>query len=674
MQLAMSPKIPTSSSTLSPPSEQARLSIGNVIGLEGGEVLLPDFVALGEDGLCVSLSSTADSEQLRRFVDRVYSAGACFAGLDYEVLSKLLYPKEQAGIAVAQPAKGKQRIADGIRGISPERRDLYKGVKSLSGGMQIEYLFEPVFIERVIEVPIPGEDDNGQPHVKGHGQQALREPTKLDIDEFVAAMWLQGLRSGIDIQAVKAAIEGNGVARVAIARRIDPTPGTDAGVMEKTASLHRDDSPFVQANGRVDLSQFKNHFPQVKAGTCLLQKIPRQLGIVGYATDGSLLEPEVPRDLELEELAGFGTRIERTAKGEFLLAARDGFLNIDKATRQISIAEKIINREGVSIRTTGNLTLAGDKYEEFGEVQERRVVDGKHMSFHADVFGNILSDGGHVHLMANLCGGSVKNPNGLVQIDQRASQATIDARGGEVRIQVAEGVAIVAERVRIERAVACDIVAEFVEIDDAAACTIAARHTRVSRAGVYRDIETVVHVCIPDFSELNKHRVKLLKKIQGLDERQASKLALFERRNAVPEIKNFFSTDGRIRSGEYKLSPEQQMQWHNAAQRLAKPLLEIKSLQQDIEAIDAVLSEDRKQLAEMDALREAAATNTGCDVGQIAGGLLVQTQAIEPGEVVYPDCDASEIKRRLRDPRAIRERLFRGSSGKYSWSWSPAKE
>lgn len=656
------------------PAAQVLSSIGNVIGLDEGEVLLPDFVEIGADGLCVGLSSKGDAEQLRRFVDRVFSAGACFDRLDYDALSRLLYPKEQMGIAVATPVKNVLRIADGIRSTPSERRKLYKGVRILDGGAQVEYLFEPVLIERVMDIPIFGEEDDGQAKIEGYRKQLLHEPATLDIDEFIAAMWLKGVRAGIDIPAIKAAIASGSVAHVVIARRVDPTPGTDASVKEKTASLHRDDSPFIQPNGRVDLSQFKNHFPQVSAGTCLLQKVPRQLGVIGYDTEGSLLEPGVPRDFELEELAGFGTRIERSAKGELLLAARDGFLNIDKATRQISITEKIINREGVSIRTTGNLALAGDKYEEFGEVQERRVVDGKHMSFHADVFGNILSEGGHVHLTANLCGGSVKNPSGLVQIEQRASQAMIDARGGEVRIQQAEGVAIVADRVRIERAVACDIVAEDVEIDDADACTIAARRIRVTRAGAYRDIETVFVVCVPDLTELNKHRAESAKKVLGLTQRRTSKQELLDKRSAAPEIKNYFSTDGRIRSGELKLSPEQQMQWHNATQRLTKPLLEIKSLQQDVAMIDSVLDEERERLAAMDAQQKETSANTGCDIGQISGDVSIQTQMVALGSAVFSDSEASDIKRRLRDPRIARERLYRGKSGKYSWHWKPGKE
>lgn len=643
---------------------------GNVNALEVGGILLPDFIVHGKDGLYVCTAEMGDAESLQRFVDRVFSVGACFAGLDYETLSQLLYSRGPIGHASSLGQKGMLRLADGIHSIEPERRALYKSIRSIDDGARVEYLFEPVKIEREIEVPLIVEDVDGQPQITGYEKRVQREPATLNVDEFIAAMWEKGVRSGLDIPAIQTAIASGQVEHIVVARRIDPAPGADASVQEKTQSLHRDDSPFILPNGRVDLGQFKNHFPQVSAGTTLLQKMPRRFGVIGFATDGSVLEPDAPRDFDLEDMAGIGTRIDRTAKGEFLIAARDGFLDIDKATGQISVTDKIINHEGVSIRTTGNLALTGEVYEEYGEVQERRVIEGKHMTFHADVFGNIVSDGGDVHFMGNLSGGTVKSPGGLIQIDHRVSQSILEARGGEVRIKQAEGVTIVAKRVRIERAVACDIAADDVEIDDAAACTIVARQISAKRVGAYRDTESLFVICVPDFSELNKSRAASTKQILELTQRKNSKQEMFDSRIAVSEIRNYLSADKRIRDGELKLSPEQQMQWHVAAQRLAKPLFELQSLQHDIDAIEASLAEESIQLAAMDARQETESVNIGCDIGQVVGDLAVQSQTVLTGVGFFSDGDVSDIKRRLRDPRAKRKRLFRGSSGTFSWNWT----
>jgi len=643
--------------------------IDDVVELGEGDVLLPDFVTHSAGGLFVNTALMGDATQMRRFVDRVF-AGAYFTGLDYTAFFRLLYPREPEGVQVGVPEKGLVRIADGIRSFAPERRELYKNVKSADGGARIEYVFEPAKIERVVEMPIYGsEDENGQPVITGYEKQIRYEPTTLDADEFVAAMWQKEVRSGIDIAAVRAAIASGRVERVDIARRIDPVAGADATVQEKTEALHRDDSPSILANGRVDLRQFKNRFPQVNAGTCLLQKLPRRFGVLGFNTDGTTLEPAVPRDFELEDMAGVGTRVERTAKGEFLLAARDGFLNIDTKSHQISITEKIINREGVSLRTTGNLSLAGDQYEEHGEVQERRVVEGKHMSFHADVFGSIVSNGGRVHLLANLAGGTIKNAFGVVQIDQRASRAVIEARDGEVQIGQAEGVTIVAGSVKIDRAVACDIIAEEVEIDDATACTIAARRIRLARAGARRDVETLLTVCTPDFAGLDKRQMELAKEIGELKQQMKARQELLDARLAAPEIRNYLAADQRIRSGTLKLTPAQEAQWRQAAQKLARPLLEIHGLQKDIEALKPKLAEQDEQLAALNAEREQAGADIRCDVGQITGDVAVQAMAIVPGTPVFSGIEVADIKQKLRDPRAARQRLFQGDSGSFSWAW-----
>lgn len=637
-----------------------------------GEVILPDFITSDDNGLFVNARAMGGAAEMRRFVERVFAAGARFGGLDYAALSSLLYPREPLGAPAAKAEKGLIRIADSIREFPPERRELYKNIKPVDNGARIEYVFEPASLERIVEVPIYGaEDENGQPQVTGHEQQARREPTTLDIDEFIAAMWQKGVRSGLDIAAARAAIASGRVERVDIARRIEPVAGADATVQEQTDILHRDDSPSILANGKIDLRQFKNRFPQVSAGTTLLQKLPRRFGTLGFDSDGTTLEPDLPRDFELEELAGIGTRIERTAKGEFLIAARDGFLNIDTTSHQISITEKIINREGVSLRTTGNLSLAGDQYEEHGEVQERRVVEGKHMSFHADVFGSVVSNGGRVRLTANLAGGTIKNRGGVIQIDGRASRAMLDAREGEVQIGQAEGVTIVAEKVKLGRAVACDIVAEEVDIEEAIGCTVAARQIRIVRAGARRDVETLLTVCIPDFAALNKQQAEAVKEVDELTQQIKAKQAIFDAKMAATEIRNYLATDQRIRSGSIKLTQAQEAQWRQVAQKLIRPLQEIQALRKDIETLNVRLVDENEQLAALDNQRDRASANICCEVAEVTGDVGVQTMAVPPGAPVFSGIETEDIKQKLRDPRAVRQRLFHGESGSFSWTWKP---
>lgn len=658
-----------------PPDEATSSAIGSVVDLVAGEILLPDFVFHDAGGVQVDPVTMGSPAQMQRFVDRVFTAGAYFVGLDYAAFSRLLYtPAVLAapGTLTSKAEKARVRIAGTIAKFTPERRELYKSAKSANKGARIEYVFAPAWLERIVEVPIYGEEDEaGQPVLTGYDRQVRHELTKLDADEFVAAMWSKGVRSGIDIDAVRAAISSGRDERIDIARRVDPTAGADATVQEQTSALHRDDSPSILPNGKVDLSQFKNHFPQVSVGTRLLQKQPRRLGVPGIDTDGTVLEPDTPRDFNLEDLAGPGTRIERTAKGEFLVAARDGFLNIDTKSQQVSITEKIVNRDGVSLRTTGNLLLVGDHYEEHGEVQEHRVVEGKHMNFHSDVFGSIVSNGGQVHLYANLAGGSVRNLGGLIQIDGRASRAVLEAREGEVRTRYVESVTVVAGKVKLGRAVNCDIVAEDVEIDEAIGCTIAARNIRIKSAGARRDAETLITVCVPDFAALDQRRAESVKEIDKIKRRIAVKQAMLDARMATGEIGRYLAADRRIRSGALKLTPTQDAQWQQAAQKLAGPLFEIQTLQKEMDTLDAGLGKQNEQLSALDTQRAQASADISCEVKRIAGAVAVQTIGIDPEAPVFAGIEASKVKHQLRDTRTIRQRLFHGESGSFSWAWKP---
>lgn len=138
--------------------------------------------------------------------------------------------------------------------------------------------------------------------------------------------------------------------RVIIAVCLRKTDSKDATVVEVSTSLHRDNTPATMDNGKTDLSTFKNRFPQVLAGARLLKKVPRILGRQGYRVTGTVIEPGIPKDIDLHKIAAAGTRIEQAIDAEYVVAEIDGFLNIDKQSGQISVAEKLENRTGRKTR------------------------------------------------------------------------------------------------------------------------------------------------------------------------------------------------------------------------------------------------------------------------------------------------------------------------------------
>ena len=202
--------------------------------------------------------------------DHVVRGNEYFTDLDYALLMKALY---DCGPALPRSGSGEPmvRFASDVVPFHPARRGLYKAVK-IEGG-KAEYYFEPVF-----------QTDPANPDSTGH-------PTALDVDEFIADVWLKGIRFGIDVGAVRAAIAGGKAERVTIAQRLDAAPGRDAHIIEVSDDIHRSDAPRQLANGKLDLMAFQNRFPQIKKDVKLLKKVPRAAGSIGFELSGIVLEP-----------------------------------------------------------------------------------------------------------------------------------------------------------------------------------------------------------------------------------------------------------------------------------------------------------------------------------------------------------------------------------------------
>jgi len=294
-------------------------TIGNLANLKEGEVALPKFIVKSDEGLLADLSRLDSSTSFALFSERVFSSGSCFSDLDYARFLELLYDYPPAKIAAAANAlkvEGKSpliRFAADIVAFDPERRALYKAARIADS--VAEYVFEPVVQARTLVQPSSGEGENSGSAAAGQEKETVSEPASLTFDEFVAEMWSQGVRYGIDAAAVRGAIDSDTFGSVVVARQLEPVPGKDAEIQEQMEGLHRDDAPKELANGRIDLKQFKNHFPQVAKGARLLKKIPRTLGVPGCMLDGTPIEPPLPKDLDLATLSGLGTQLAHGGEG-----------------------------------------------------------------------------------------------------------------------------------------------------------------------------------------------------------------------------------------------------------------------------------------------------------------------------------------------------------------------
>ena len=445
--------------------------------MESG-LLLPGFLKRSDDGLYVEISLLESEQAFRSFVDQVFGSNAYFSELDYPLFLKLLYELESLDLPTRRNAVNGTpavRLAKDITPFKPERLGIYREAKVTKDAKSAEYFFEPVMMEQEVELPVfgPADPDPSAPRpVLGYERRKQLVKAKLDPDEFIAAMWLQGIRYGLDMRTVRAMIKDDSGGRLEIAHMLESFPGKDATIVEQAETMHRDDAPKRLADGRVDLSTYANHFPQVAAGTRLLKKVPRKLGKPGWDVHGTVFEPPIPKDLDFGAMAGHGTWVEESPQGEFIVASMSGFLSVDAQSNLLTVTEKIVSKQGVSMETTGNLELTGLDYEEHGEVLEKRQVIGHNMTFFADVFGQAISDGGKIEFKSNLAGGVARSPQGLIVVEGTASNATVEAKDGEIQINIAHNTLVIGRKVKILQAVNCDIVADEIEIETCAACAV----------------------------------------------------------------------------------------------------------------------------------------------------------------------------------------------------------
>jgi len=480
-------------------------------------------------------------------------------------------------------------------------------------------------------------------------------------------LWSKGVRFGVDVAAVRAAIAGGKSDRITVARQLDPAPGIDARVVEVTSDLHRSDAPRERADGTVDLLSFQNRFPQIKQSLRLLKKQPWEAGQPGFDLAGMMLTPAQPKDVVLQHWAGDGTAVEQQADGEYLVATREGFLNVDAKSSRISITDKIVSTEGVSGRTTGNLELTG-AYEEFGDVQELRDVNGGDITVHGDVYGNINSRGGAVVLGRNLVGGTIGNAAGDISVTGVASSAVLQTREGTITIARAENCVIGASHVIIEHASNCEILADTVQIGLAEGCAVAARSVEIESCGPRRNIEMLVHMLVRDVGAFDRDIAELQRQA---DEQAAANAAAQEevaRVSERPDLRRYLTLAAKLRTQELMLTAEQGQSLKKIAAAVGADLQELNALNEQLRLGQTRHTLQLQQIVRLMDQRKEAGGRAHCGIHLVDGETLVRTMELPAvgGAAALYQLAPKDIKLRLRGASSG-ALLFGGDSGSFDW-------
>jgi len=637
-------------------------------GIPPEELILPGFVSRRPEGIIINLPLLHAAGGFGLFVDRLFTGGMLFSGLDYAAFLKLLYDADW--LEAMQYKYAETKIAAGITQFLPQRRALYRAVKLLDGGNRAEYVFEPVSIEETYEEPVYGEPgEDGVRPVTGQVSKTRQVPTKLDFDEFVADMWLQGVKFGIDADAVRQAIASGTTVRMTIAQYLEPTEGRDAEILEVCTDLRRDNSPKILQDGKADLRVFKNRFPQTAKGKRLLKKVPRVLGKPGYKVTGDVIEPKIPKDVDFYALALAGAGVEQAVDGEYIVSTIDGFIMRDEQSNSISVTEKIETKGGISAKTTGDLELGADEFIEHGEVEGGCTVKGKHMTFLSNVFGNVISRGGNIVIAGNVAGGRIESQGGNVTLGKSVSRAMVRAREGEVTIHYCELSTIVGKIVRIEHAVNCEIIADEVFTDVVEGCMIAAEKIKITSAGECRNRETLVTMLIPDLSEFDQRITDLRKKIVATQESSQARMQEVELLKADPEFAKYMGLHERIKSGAIKLTAEQAGNWRKLTEKNAKAASQLAKLDAEISALDLSVKKSEEELACAMRDRDAMGGSISCVIDKIVGQTIGQTMKSTNGADVFNGMPGNDIRDILQKVDSHKVRIFSEDSGSVGWKF-----
>ncbi len=608
-----------------------------VSAIARGDGAAPGLVLLQRDeGIFFAAGSERPARE--EAVARIFAGGGHFTGIDYDVFLRHVF-----GPPLPAPADAPIRFAAGIEPFIPARRALYKAVRTVQG--EAHYCFEPVFL-----------DAGG----------ARPQAAELSFDEFVADMWAKGIRFGIDGGAVRAAISGGRTVRCVVARRLAPVPGEDARIVEVADTLHRSNAPRELANGRLDLHSFQNRFPQVAARQRLLRKAPRTAGTPGFELSGIAIEAPVARDLELVTVAGPGTVIEHLDGTDYLVAAVQGFVSVDLRSARLSIGPKIVSREGVSARTTGNLQLQGD-YEEFGEVQEKRVVEGAGITVHGDVFGRIVSRGGTITLRRNLMGGAAINADGVIRVGGVAANAVLRTLAGEVHVQRAQNCVITGTSVRVQHAVNCEIVADTVVIGCASGCAIAARQIAIDSASPRKQNEMNLFALVPDTSRLDAEIADFTARAAAYGRLTQRHTEAIGKLTARQDMRGYLALAQRVRQREVHLTPPQLDLFRQMAAKLAPALQEVVQLTLAARQAQSQQAAMGEQGAAARRRRDALLGDVRCEVGQLAGETQLRTLAVDPQAAPAWHMAPQEVRARLRATAQQQAPVSMASAGALAW-------
>lgn len=300
-------------------------------------------------------------------------------------------------------------------------------------------------------------------------------PVPASRDEFLAALWISGIKLGIDTASLEATlVEGaTKPGKYLVARAIPPTESVDARLAPRLSFQRKRTIKETDASGRADLHFYECGFPQVPEGPgphILLEKIPAIHGRAGHSIGGKRIEPRPVKDFDIARMAGPGTRVTVTGANPTVVTDHGGyFIDVDPQ-QKISVTSHAKNSFPIGPKT-GSFEVAGDRFEQCGAIEHQYLLVTRQVDVSSGaVRGKLVSRSGDVMIADQVeNGGQVEAEVGNITVAKAVTGGRLVALSGRITVAHAEGSVLIAREVEITAsATNCFIIADTIHIAKAA--------------------------------------------------------------------------------------------------------------------------------------------------------------------------------------------------------------
>ncbi|EKD29252.1 MAG: hypothetical protein ACD_78C00464G0009 [uncultured bacterium (gcode 4)] len=466
-------------------TSHARAKVGSILSskeseenssTEVSDLQLPSFVMQNERGIFIHLESLVNREILLSFLNYIFGEKYYFSNMNYTGITKILYDFEKTKTDFCQNMKklGKVpeiKIASAFKKFDEKRISLYRKPIIAKGGKSAEYFFGPAYVEEI-----------------GENGKIKEVQTKIDIDEFIAAMWDQDIRFGLEIKDIQQAIHEDKQVRITIAREKDPTVGKDA-VLEPAISFDIKLGIKESSGSKADMLMYEQSYLHIEKDAPLYKKIPREYGNLGWTIHGKQIDSEVPKDFSIDSYIGIGVQKETRGGTEYLVSVYSGFPRIEeveitkwkqkvKQMMKIHVDERKTFEKGINVRESGKINKDND-FQSGGDISldisgknifadqniEANVYASENISVKGSIIGNAHSNpfSGKYEKYGALPKGQIVSDAGNIMVKGRVYSAYLEAKKGKVTIVNIENSVLIADSVEINGdATNCIIIANTI--------------------------------------------------------------------------------------------------------------------------------------------------------------------------------------------------------------------